>query len=132
MLGVEFKIVDENSDKNEHEDTLATKYGRGRSFVENECVRCEGILEATLKRTQREGDRSVYFIASAKVGITVAIPLRSLEDLPEDKRVKYVRGNGISMAYGKIRSMIESITAESLVGKQTLPPIDPYALLENE
>ena len=66
------------------------------------------------------------------VMVTIAIPLKAIEGLPEDRCLEYARANGISIAYGKIRSIIESITAESLVGKQTLPPIDPYALLERD
>lgn len=132
VLGVEFKMLDEEADKEGHENLLVTKYARGRTFIENNCLRCEGILEAILKHANKEKDEPIYFTASAKVGITIAIPLKSLENLSEEEGITYARGNGISIAYGKIRSIIESITAESLVGKQTLPPISPYALLENE
>ena len=48
VLGVEFKTINEETEKSGPEDLLATKYGRGRSFIENECLRCEVILEAAL------------------------------------------------------------------------------------
>lgn len=52
VLGVEFKTINEETEKSEPEDLLATKYGRGRSFIENECLRCEVILEAALDRVR--------------------------------------------------------------------------------
>ena len=107
VLGVEFKTIDEETEKSEPEDLLSTKYGRGSNVP-------------------------IHFVVSAKVGVTIAIPLKAIGDLSEARCLEYARANGISIAYGKIRSIIESITAESLVGKQTLPPIDPYALLERD
>lgn len=132
VLGVEFKTIDEEKEKSEPEDLLATKYGRGRSFIENECLRCEVILEAALDRVRKKSNVPIHFVASAKVGVTIAIPLKAIGDLSEARCLEYARANGISIAYGKIRSIIESITAETLVGKQTIPPIDPYALLERD
>lgn len=132
VLGVEFKTINEETEKSEPEDLLATKYGRGRSFIENECLRCEVILEAALDRVRKKSNVPIHFVASAKVGVTIAIPLEAIGDLSEARCLEYARANGISIAYGKIRSIIESITAESLVGKQTIPPIDPYMLLERD
>lgn len=132
VLGVEFKTINEETEKSGPEDLLATKYGRGRSFIENECLRCEVILEAALDRVRKKSNVPIHFVASAKVGVTIAIPLEAISDLSEAKCLEYARANGISIAYGKIRSIIESITAESLVGKQTIPPIDPYMLLERD
>ena len=131
VLGVEFKTINEETEKSGPEDLLATKYGRGRSFIENECLRCEVILEAALDRVRKKSNVPIHFVA-AKVGVTIAIPLEAIGDLSEAKCLEYARANGISIAYGKIRSIIESITAESLVGKQTIPPIDPYMLLERD
>ena len=132
VLGVEFKTINEETEKSGPEDLLATKYGRGRSFIENECLRCEVILEAALDRVRKKSNVPIHFVASAKVGVTIAIPLEAIGDLSEARCLEYARANGISIAYGKIRSIIESITAESLVGKQTIPPIDPYMLLERD
>ena len=42
VLGVEFKTINEETEKSEPEDLLATKYGRGRSFIENECLTLRG------------------------------------------------------------------------------------------
>ena len=39
--------------------------------------------------------------------------------------------NTVSIAYGKIRAVVENITAESIVGKQTLPAIDPYGFVSS-
>ena len=132
VLGVEFKTINEETEKSGPEDLLATKYGRGRSFIENECLRCEVILEAALDRVRKKSNVPIHFVASAKVGVTIAIPLEAIGDLSEARCLEYARANGISIAYGKIRSIIESITAESLVGKQTIPPIDTYMLLERD
>ena len=132
VLGVEFKTINEETEKSEPEDLLATKYGRGRSFIENECLRCEVILEAALDRVRKKSNVPIHFVASAKVGVTIAIPLEAIGDLSEARCLEYARANGISIAYGKIRSIIESITAESLVGKQTIPPLDPDMLLERD
>ena len=48
-----------------------------------------------------------------------------------DKRDEFVLANAVSIAYGKIRSIIENMTAESAVGRQTIPAIDPYALVSS-
>ena len=125
VLGVEFKTINEETEKSGPEDLLATKYGRGRSFIENECLRCEVILEAALDRVRKKSNVPIHFVASAKVGVTIAIPLEAIGDLSEARCLEYARANAISKAYGKIRSINESNTAESLEGKQTNPPIDP-------
>lgn len=132
ILGVEFKLFDAVEDKEDFEQVFITRYKRGRSFIENDCLRCEAVLEVVIKREHKKLESSTFFIASCKVGITTAAPLKSTEDFSEAESEQITRANGISIAYGKIRSVIESITAESLVGKQTIPPIYPYALLERE
>lgn len=132
ILGVEFKLFDAVEDKDDFENMFITKYKRGRSFIENDCLRCEAVLEVVIKREYKKLESSTFFIASCKVGITTATPLKSIENFSEAESEQITRANGISIAYGKIRSIIESITAESLVGKQTIPPIYPYALLERD
>lgn len=71
------------------------------------------------------------FVASCEVGIVVAVDLEVVAELNDYEKAKYVSANALSLAYGKIRACIETITAESPVGRQTLPAIDPYALLES-
>lgn len=85
VLGVEFKTINEETEKSGPEDLLATKYGRGRSFIENECLRCEVILEAALDRVRKKSNVPIHFVASAKVGVTIAIPLEAIGDLSEGK-----------------------------------------------
>ena len=85
VLGVEFKTINEETEKSGPEDLLATKYGRGRSFIENECLRCEVILEAALDRVRKKSNVPIHFVASAKVGVTIAIPLEAIGDLSEAK-----------------------------------------------
>lgn len=71
------------------------------------------------------------FVSSGEVGIVVAVDLEAVAELNDDEKAEYVSANALSLAYGKIRACIEMITAESPVGRQTLPAIDPYALLES-
>lgn len=90
------------------------------------------VLEATGNWLQSaNADADPAFTASCKLGITVAIPEAALESIPEEDRKDFILANSVSIAYGKIRAVIESITSESPVGRQTLPTIDPYALVKS-
>lgn len=66
------------------------------------------------------------------MGITVAIPDSAFEgDFPVDRINRIVNANAVSIVYGKIRSFIEDMTAQSSVGRQIIPAIEPYALLDS-
>lgn len=75
---------------------------------------------------------NIAFIIACSMGITVAIPESSFDaDYPKDRINRVVDANAVSLVYGKIRSFIENMTSQSVVGRQIIPAIEPYALLES-
>ncbi|WP_302936499.1 hypothetical protein [uncultured Senegalimassilia sp.] len=90
---------------------------------------CKCVLEAVGNWSIDEGGLEPAFSASCKLGIVVSIPEASLSNVQESEREAFVMANTVSIAYGKIRAVVESITAESAMGKQTLPAIDPYGFV---
>lgn len=92
---------------------------------------CKCVLEAVGNWTVDEEDTKPAFSASCKLGIVIAVPEAALEPVPESERDTFVVANAVSIAYGKIRSIIENMTAESVVGRQTIPAIDPYAFVDS-
>jgi hypothetical protein len=64
--------------------------------------------------------------------LTIGIPEDAFEEgLAEDRRIRIIDANALSLVYGKIRSFVEDLTSQSPVGRQTIPAIDPYALLQS-
>lgn len=92
---------------------------------------CKCMLEAVGNWTVDENGAEPAFSASCKLGIVIVVPETALESAPEDERATFVVANAVSIAYGKIRSIIENMTAESIVGRQTIPAIDPYAFVDS-
>lgn len=56
--------------------------------------------------------------------------MSSLQGCSSEECQLHLSANAVSLAYEKIRSVIEMVTAESPVGKQILPTIAPYNFLE--
>ena len=100
------------------------------TVIDGKCA-CKCVLEAIGNWTVGEKDAKPAFSASCKLGIVITVSEAALEPLPENERDTFVAANTVSIAYGKIRSAIESITAESVVGRQTIPAIDPYAFVDS-
>lgn len=88
---------------------------------------CKCILECIGNWTcdKKESTESI-FSASYKLSVVVAIPKTAFETIEKEEKDYFIAANAVSIAYGKIRAVIENITAESIVGKQTIPTIDPY------
>lgn len=92
---------------------------------------CKCVLGASGDWFYGDESETPAFVVSCEVGIAVAVSPEVVAELNDDEKAEYVSANALSLAYGKIRACIEMITAESPVGRQTLPAIDPYALLES-
>lgn len=92
---------------------------------------CKCMLEAVGNWTVDENGTEPAFSASCKLGIVISVPETALDSAPKDERTTFVVANAVSIAYGKIRSIIENMTAESIVGRQTIPAIDPYAFVDS-
>lgn len=76
-------------------------------------------------------ENSAYTI-NCSMGITVAIPDGAFEEgFSDERKARVVDANAVSLVYGKIRSFIEDLTVQSPVGRQTIPAIEPYALLRS-
>ena len=75
---------------------------------------------------------NVAFTITCSMGITVAIPDSAFEsDFPAERINRVVDASAVSLVYGKVRCFIEDMTAQSSVGRQVIPAIDPYALLDS-
>lgn len=88
---------------------------------------CKCILECIGNWTcdKKESTESI-FSASCKLSIVVAIPKTAFATIEKEEKDYFIAANAVSIAYGKIRAVIENITAESIVGKQTILTINPY------
>lgn len=79
-----------------------------------------------------ENADEIAFTITCSMGITVSIPDSAFgEGFPVDRVNRIVDVNAVSLAYGKVRSFIEDMTAQSSIGRQTIPAIEPNALLES-
>lgn len=94
---------------------------------------CRSILEVFANWIDnRQASKKTVFSASCKMGLLISMPASSFDmDITEEERHRFLEANSVSLAYGKIRAFVEDLTAQSTVGKQTLPAIDPLALLES-
>lgn len=96
-----------------------------------ESYMCDCILHVLSALKSQDGD-SEFFSTECKLGMTISCPMGYFpEDSPIEERKLFLEANVVSLAYGKIRSFIENMTAESEIGRQTIPAIDPYALIES-
>ena len=68
----------------------------------------------------------IHLFSIMQASIVVAIPKTAFETIEKEEKDYFIAANAVSIAYGKIRAVIENITAESIVGKQTILTIDPY------
>ena len=70
------------------------------------------------------------------VGVTVHLVAHCLADKDAPNVIEYIRGSGISLAYGHARTFICSVTGMTALGQLVIPSVDPIALLaevdENE
>lgn len=129
LLGVSFDI-DEDYSNEEVDLSFTINFSSGEfEELKNEFA-CRYIFEIILTWTIKESSKKA-FGASCKVGIYISIPNEPLKDFNEEEKRQYLSANAISLAYGKIRSTIESVTAETPVGKQILPTIAPYEFLSS-
>lgn len=94
---------------------------------------CRSIIGVSANWTDnRQANNETVFSASCKVGLLISMSASSFDaDISEEDRSRFLEANSVSLAYGKIRAVVEDLTAQSVVGKQTLPAIDPFALLES-
>ncbi len=130
VLGLNLSVAD-SFEGGETHFSLTMNSSLGDPTVVDGSYVCKCVLEAVGNWTVDEDGADPAFSASCKLGIAIAIPQTALGSLSVDKRDEFVLANAVSIAYGKIRSVIENMTAESAVGRQTIPAIDPYALVSS-
>lgn len=130
ILGLNFSIADGFAGGETHFFLTMNSSIAAPSVIEGSYV-CRCALEAVGEWSVDEGGATPAFSASCKLGITIAVPEDALGRVPEGGRDRFVAANAVSIAYGKIRSVIEGMTSESIVGRQTLPAIDPYAFIDS-
>lgn len=131
LLGTAFEI---NSEYHADAPILTVTVG-----VENEHPEKQGELNIgrcvfTFLGVWHEPDNreNVAYTINCTMGITVAIPDSAFEEgLSADRRIRIVDGNAVSLVYGKIRSFIEDLTSQSPIGRQIIPAIEPYTLLQS-
>ena len=96
-----------------------------------EFVLCRGVVEAVQTVTDAIDADKVAFTVSCSLGILVGMPLAALVEDVDDAVLKpMLEMNAISLGYGKVRAVIEDITAQSILGRVTLPGLDPQAYMD--
>lgn len=129
VLGLNLLIMD-GFEGGETHFSLTINSALDTPIVNEDKYVCKCMLEAIGDWSVDEDGSEPAFTASCKLGIVIALPEAMLKSSPEDERNVFIAANAVSIAYGKIRSIIENITAESVVGRQTIPAIDPYAFVD--
>ena len=92
----------------------------------NERYELEQELLVAAKLLNRDDDSDERFYVSA----TVHLAAYCLADKDAPNVVKFIRGSGISVAYGHARTFICSVTGMTALGQFVIPSVDPTALLE--
>lgn len=106
--------------------TLDTEFDRLER--EETVTNCVGIVKFDGSWGNAEEGETAFTI-SCILGIAIDVDNSVLgEDVEDDALI--IRANALSLAYGKIRALIESTTAQSIVGKQTIPAINAQAYFE--
>lgn len=130
VLGLNLSVAD-GFEGGETRFSLTMNSSLGAPTIVDGNYVCKCVLEAVGNWAVDEEGAEPAFSASCKLGIVIAVPEAALKPVLEDERDTFVFANTVSIAYGKIRSIIESVTAESVVGRQTIPAIDPYAFVDS-
>lgn len=130
VLGLNLSVAD-GFEGGETHFSLTMNSSLGAPTIVDGNYVCKCVLEAVGNWAVDEEGAEPAFSASCKLGIVIVVPKAALEPVLEDERDTFVVANTVSIAYGKIRSIIESVTAESVVGRQTIPAIDPYAFVDS-
>lgn len=130
VLGLNLSIADGFEGREAH-FSLIMNSSLGAPAVIDGNYTCKCVLEAVGNWAIDEDGTNPAFSASCKLGVVIAVPEAALDSAPADERDAFVVANTVSIAYGKIRSIIENMTAESVVGRQTIPAIDPYAFVDS-
>lgn len=130
ILGLNLSVADGFAGGETHFFLTMNSSVAAPSVIEGSYV-CRCSLEAVGEWSVDKEGTVPAFSASCKLGITIAVPEGALERVPEGSRDRFVAANAVSIAYGKIRSMVEGMTSESIVGRQTIPAIDPYAFIDS-
>ena len=130
VLGLNLSIAD-GFEGGETHFSLTMNSSLGAPAVIDGNYACKCVLEAVGNWTVNEDSTDSAFSTSCKLAIVIAVPEGALESVPVGERDTFVVANTVSIAYGKIRSIIENMTAESIVGRQTIPAIDPYAFVDS-
>lgn len=116
-------------------DASGVKFTLNTSFEEveeqDEFFMCRGVIEGVQTVSDSVDADMQLFTVSCSVGIKVGIPKSLIpEETPREELKQLLEANSLSLGYGKVRSIIESITAESVIGRVTIPAINPQAYME--
>ena len=99
---------------------------------QNERYELEQELLVAAKLLNRADNSDERFCMS----VTVLLIAYCLADKDAPNVVEFIRGSGISVAYGHARTFICSVTGMTMLGQLVIPSVDPIALLaevdENE
>lgn len=117
MLGLNLSVAD-GFEGGETHFSLTMNSSLGAPTIVDGNYVCKCVLEAVGNWAVDEEGAEPAFSASCKLGIVIAVPEAALEPMLKDEKDTFVVANTVSIAYGKIRSIIESVTAESVVGSR--------------
>ncbi len=116
-------------------DNMANKLSIATDDNSDDCELIEGAitiaqtLSVTTRLVSEEDPEDERMHAGVTVFIRTECKASSSDEEYLVKMREYMRGSGISIAYGHARSTIASMTAMSPLGSFLIPAIDPTALL---
>ncbi|MBR3160718.1 MAG: hypothetical protein IKG18_08405 [Atopobiaceae bacterium] len=131
LLGTAFAI---NSDYNASTPILTVTVGLENEHPEKRDDLNVGRCVFAFSGVWHEPDNSenVAYTIDCTMGITIAIPDSAFEEgFSKERKIRALNGNAVSLVYGKIRSFIEDLTSQSPIGRQIIPAIEPYALIQS-
>lgn len=95
----------------------------------DETTTCVGVVKFEGEWEGKQEGETLFTILCV-LGIAIDVDNNVL-DGEINGYTRQIKANALALAYGKIRSIIESITAQSMVGKQVIPAINAQAYFES-
>ena len=113
----------------EVDNTVSVSLTHGGNTDNGDIRTCKCVLNVDSSWLSKD-DQTPLYRASCRLGIVISAPKEYLGQVPEEEADIYLTTNAVSIAYGKIRDAIESVTAESVMGRLSIPLIQPRTLVE--
>lgn len=128
ILNINFETIGDPSGT-EVDNTISVSLTHGGNTDNGSLRMCKCVLEVDSSWISKE-DKTELYRASCKLGIVISAPKSYLGQTAEEEADTYLITNAVSIGYGKIRDAIESVTSESIMGRLSIPLIQPRTLVD--